>query len=208
MPRNPAPKAKKPKLTKEPVVKQDGIPSDLVMREPAEPDPIEEEPRTQEDPGEFDPTKVKTGNIKNKAKIAAKIEAARLAHDAKANWSGDDANPIEDVKAATEKINRDTGLNPEPQSIEEAKSIEKEPPAPPVQVIERRIEMVTVEIPLGEPPRQFRELHIETLLRGDHAHTFARLRQALRDQDARTDNGQEVKSGPDVLRWIMEQFAK
>ena len=81
------------------------------------------------------------------------------------------------------------------------------PPAPPVQVIERRIETVTVDIPLGEPPHRFDKVHIEVLLLGEHAHTFARLRQALRDQAARTANGRAVISGPDIQRWLMEQFA-
>ena len=86
----------------------------------------------------------------------------------------------------------------------------EEPPAPPVQVIERRIETVTVEIPLGEPPHRFQTIHIggnEFLLYGEHAQTWARLRQALRDKDARTDDGKEVRSGPDILRWLLEQFA-
>ncbi len=90
----------------------------------------------------------------------------------------------------------------------EPKPIEKEPPAPPVQVIERRIETVTVEIPLGEPPHRFNEIHIEGWLRRDAAHTFARLRQALRDQGARTADGREVRTNPDILRWIMEQLVE
>ena len=91
---------------------------------------------------------------------------------------------------------------------EEPKPIEEEPPAPPVQVIERRIETVVVEIPLGEPPHRFQTIHLEALLYGEHAQTFARVRQALRDQDARTADGKEVKSGPDILRWLLEQFAE
>lgn len=87
------------------------------------------------------------------------------------------------------------------------KPIDQEPPAPPVQVVERRIETVTVEIPLGEPPHRFDQVHIEGWLRRDAAHTFARLRQALRDQDARTEDGRPVKTNPDILRWLMEQFA-
>ena len=86
------------------------------------------------------------------------------------------------------------------------KPIEDQPPAPKVQVIERRIETVVVEIPLGEPPHRFQQIHLEALLYGEHAQTFARLRQALRDQNARTADRREVKSGPDILRWILEQF--
>ncbi len=86
------------------------------------------------------------------------------------------------------------------------KPIEEESPAPPVQVIERRIETVTVEIPLGEPPHRFQNIHLEALLYGEHAQTWARLRQALRDKDARTADGRDVRSGPDILRWLLEQF--
>jgi hypothetical protein len=75
-------------------------------------------------------------------------------------------------------------------------------------VIERRIETVMVEIPLGEPPRRFQTIHIgEALVYGEHAQTWARLRQGLRDKDARTSDGRDVKSGPDILRWLLEQFA-
>jgi len=83
----------------------------------------------------------------------------------------------------------------------------EQPPALPVRVIERRIEIVTVPIPLGEPPHRFDQIHIEGWLRRDDAHIFARLRQALRDQGARTGDGREVKTNPDILRWLMEQFA-
>lgn len=130
------------------------------------------------------------------------------------DWSGDDANPAEDVKEAADRIVSDTGLNINPgvergapDVTEEPKLIKEQPPAPPVQVIERRIELVTVKIPLGEPPRRFNQVHLEALLYGDHAHTWARLRQALRDKDARTADGREVKSGPDILRWMLEQFS-
>ena len=88
----------------------------------------------------------------------------------------------------------------------EPKPIEKEPPAPPVQVIERRIETVTVEIPLGEPPHRIDKFHLDVLLNGDHAHTIARLRQALRDTDARTADGHKVDTRPDVLRWLLEKI--
>ncbi len=82
-----------------------------------------------------------------------------------------------------------------------------EPPAPPVQVIERRIETVTIKIPLGEPPHRIDKFHLDVLLNGDHAHTIARLRQALRDTDARTADGHKVDTRPDVLRWLLEQIA-
>ncbi|MDX9862472.1 MAG: hypothetical protein RBS99_16295 [Rhodospirillales bacterium] len=85
---------------------------------------------------------------------------------------------------------------------------EEQPAAAPVQIVERRIELVTVEVPLGEPPRRFDQVHIEGWLRGDVAHTFARIRQALWDQGAKTADGRPCKSNPDVMRWLMEQFAQ
>ena len=87
------------------------------------------------------------------------------------------------------------------------KPINQDPPAAPVQVIERRIETVTVDIPLGEPPHQFNEIRIDGRLAGVPAHTFARLRQALKDQAARTEDGRPVTSACDVMRWLMERFA-
>jgi len=149
------------------------------------PDSAKEELQTQEEPSgvgphpdEFDPTKVKVGNIRDPDKIAAKIEAARLEHN--------------DAIVAYEM---------------ETNVIEEQPPAPKVQVIERRIETVVVEIPLGEPPHRFQNIHLEALLYGEHAQTWARLRQALRDKNARTADHREVRSGPDILRWLLEQFA-
>ncbi len=109
--------------------------------------------------------------------------------------------------SAPSKKKTDPDLKPVKETID-SKPIEDQPPAPPVQVIERRIETVMVEIPLGEPPRRFQTIHIgETLVYGEHAQTWARLRQGLRDKDARTADGREVRSGPDILRWLLEQFA-
>ena len=87
------------------------------------------------------------------------------------------------------------------------KPIEQEPPAPPVQVIERRIEKVTVEIPLGEVPNRSGLAHLNISMKGDHAHTFARLREALRDKHAQTADGRKVETRPDVMRWLLEQIA-
>ena len=87
------------------------------------------------------------------------------------------------------------------------KPIEQEPLPKPVQVIERRIETVVVEIPLGEPPHRFDQVHVDGWLRRDAANTFARLRQALRDRGAKTDDGRPVASNADIIRWLMEQFA-
>ena len=89
----------------------------------------------------------------------------------------------------------------------EPKPIEEQPPAPPVQVIERRIETVIVEIPLGETPHRIRQVHLNLLLNKDHAQTFARLRQGLRDKGERTEDGRKVDTTPDVVRWLLEQFA-
>ena len=97
--------------------------------------------------------------------------------------------------------------NPDLKTVKE--TIENQPPAPPVQIIERRIETVMVEIPLGETPHRFQTIHIgEALVYGEHAQTWARLRQGLRDKGSRTADGREVKSAPDILRWLLEQFAE
>jgi hypothetical protein len=98
--------------------------------------------------------------------------------------------PVEDTTAPTVQV-----IEPPTQ------------PSPPVKVIERRIETIVIEIPLGEPPHRFDQVHVEGMLWRDHAHTFVRLRQALQDQDSRTADGRKVKTNPDVLRWLMEQFA-
>ena len=84
---------------------------------------------------------------------------------------------------------------------------DQEPPTPPVQVIERRIETVSVDIPLGEPPHRFREIRIDGRLVGNAAHTFAKIRQALKDQGRRTDDGRPVASAADVVRWLLEKIA-
>jgi len=88
----------------------------------------------------------------------------------------------------------------------ETKPIETPPPAPPVQVIERRIETVSIEVPLGEPPHDFGPMHLDFRFERRHANTFARLRQALRDQGAKTKDGKRVETKPDVMRWLMEQL--
>lgn len=106
------------------------------------------------------------------------------------------------IPAASQKTQK-TETNREPSPAPEPP---KQPPAVSVKVIERRIETVVVEIPLGEPPHRFEQVHVEGWLRRDAANTFARLRQALRDQGTRTANGRTVVSNPDVLRWLMEQF--
>jgi hypothetical protein len=84
--------------------------------------------------------------------------------------------------------------------------IEEESPAPPVQVIERRVETVTVGIPLGEPPHEIPNLHINVGLTRPHAHTFARLRQALADKHAKTADGRDVTYAADALRWLLERI--
>ena len=94
-----------------------------------------------------------------------------------------------------------------PAPKEEPKPPEEQPPAPPVQVIERRIETVTVEIPLGEPPHEIPNLHLNVGLTRPHAHTFARLRQALADKHERTNDGHDVNTATDALRWLMERIA-
>jgi len=113
------------------------------------------------------------------------------------------ANPTVPKDVKTKKSN---AKKPKPKPPEPPPT----PPASPVQVIERRIETVTVDVPLGEPPHDFSTLHVEARLTGRHAHMFARLRQALHDTDAKLDNGRPANSryggNPDILRWLLEQL--
>jgi len=88
----------------------------------------------------------------------------------------------------------------------EAAAIEQEPPAKPVKIVERRIEIATIEVPLGEPPHEIRQVHLNLFLNRKHAQTFARLRQGLTDSGGRTDDGRLVATVPDILRWLMEQI--
>lgn len=60
--------------------------------------------------------------------------------------------------------------------------------------------IVTIE---GNPPR----IHIEAHLGPEAASAFMRIRNGLRDQNARLSNGRPVWSAADTLRWIMEQVA-
>lgn len=87
------------------------------------------------------------------------------------------------------------------------KPIEEQPPAPPVQIVERRIEMVTVKIPLGELPTRLQAIHIDIRLDKEHCNTFRRLRQGLRDKIAKTQDGKLVETKPDVIRWLLEKLA-
>lgn len=103
-------------------------------------------------------------------------------------------------KTATKPIEQ-----PQPSPEPPPKPVQQ-PKASPVQVIERRIETVMIEVPLGEPPHRFDQVHLEGWLRGEPANTFARLRQALRDKNAKTENGRPIVSNADVLRWVIEQL--
>ena len=103
------------------------------------------------------------------------------------------------AKIDAARLKHEEASNPNP--------IEDQPPAPPVQVIERRIETVTVEIPLGEPLRHFQYIHVEGRLTKENAQTWARFRQALRDKGAKTADGKEIESEKQRLDWLMEKFA-
>lgn len=118
-------------------------------------------------------------------------------HKAKGSWTGHEQPALEPEPEY--KFERGDGC-------QDAPSLPEEPPAPPVQVIERRIETVTVEIPLGEPPTIPSRVSFEVVLIRKHAATFARLRQGLRDKGAKTVNGRLVDTKPDVMRWLLEQF--
>ena len=91
-----------------------------------------------------------------------------------------------------------------------AKANKPKPPeetsAPPVRVIERRVETVTVKVPLGEPPHGFQNIHVEANLNKEHAQTWAEVRQGLRDENSKTKDGKDVWSGAEIIRWLMEKI--
>jgi hypothetical protein len=60
--------------------------------------------------------------------------------------------------------------------------------------------MVTIE---GYPPR----VHIQAQLGPEAAMAFMRIRNGLREQNAKLGNGRPVYSNADTLRWLMEQVA-
>lgn len=59
---------------------------------------------------------------------------------------------------------------------------------------------VTIE---GHPPR----MNIQAQLGQDAALAFIRIRNGLREQNAKLSNGRPVYSNADTLRWLMEQVA-
>lgn len=81
---------------------------------------------------------------------------------------------------------------------------------------------VTVELPIGELPAEGYELdrahggkiaigsrgtHVDAQLGGDAAEAFLRVRNGLRDSNAKLASGRPVWSNADALRYIMEQVA-
>lgn len=81
---------------------------------------------------------------------------------------------------------------------------------------------IIITIPVGEPPESGyeaqkahagrvvlsqRAVHIDANLGEAAAIAFLRLRNGLRDRNAKLGNGRPVWSNPDALRWLMEQVA-
>lgn len=81
---------------------------------------------------------------------------------------------------------------------------------------------VTVELPIGDLPPGGYELerahsgkiaigargtHVDAQLGGDSAEAFLRVRNGLRESNAKLASGRPVYSNADTLRYIMEQVA-
>lgn len=81
------------------------------------------------------------------------------------------------------------------------------PPAKAVAVVERRIETVVVEIPLGEIGNGHRPNHVEAWLKPAQAEALQRLVVALRDKRAVSDDGREIRTSADAMRWLLERVA-
>jgi len=84
--------------------------------------------------------------------------------------------------------------------------IEADSPPPPVIVIERRIETVTLSVPLGEIGPGHMPAHIQTWLQPPQAETMQRLVVALRDKRTTMIDGREVRTAADVVRWLLERI--
>lgn len=80
------------------------------------------------------------------------------------------------------------------------------PPAKPVVVVERRIEIVLVEVPLGEIGSGHRPGHVEFWLKPPQAETLQRLVVALRDKRAVTSEGREIRTAADAVRWLLDRI--
>lgn len=81
-------------------------------------------------------------------------------------------------------------------------------PPKPVKIVERRIEAVVIEAPLGEIGPGHRSRHVQLWLNTQQAETMQRLVVGLRDKREVTVNGKEVRSAADTIRWLLEALAK
>lgn len=85
-----------------------------------------------------------------------------------------------------------------------------------------KVDSVTIEVPLGSTPSGGYELqslqegrvnigsrgvHVDAQLGADAAEAFLRVRNGLRDSNAKLASGRPVWSNADAFRWIMEQVA-
>ena len=84
--------------------------------------------------------------------------------------------------------------------------IEADSPPLPVVVVERRIETVTIAVPLGEIGPGHMPAHIQTWLQPPQAETMQRLVVALRDKRTTMTDGREVRTAADVVRWLLERI--
>jgi hypothetical protein len=84
--------------------------------------------------------------------------------------------------------------------------IEADSPPPPVIVIERRIETVTLSVPLGEIGMGYMPSHVEFWMKPPQAEALQRLVVALRDKRITTAEGREVRTAADAVRWLLEKI--
>lgn len=85
-----------------------------------------------------------------------------------------------------------------------------DPPTPhplPVAVIERRIETVTIAIPLGEIGPGHTPQHVEAWLKPHQSSALQELVVALRDKRATMGDRREIRTAADAIRWMLEQIA-
>ena len=85
-----------------------------------------------------------------------------------------------------------------------------DPPTPhphPVAVLERRIETVTIAVPLGEIGPGHTPQHVQTWLKPHQAAALQELVVALRDKRATMGDRREIRTAADAIRWMLEQIA-
>ncbi len=116
------------------------------------------------------------------------------------------------IAAAKSEAKRQIETEPTPGMWDEgtpvtpANPIESEPPSPPVAVIERRIETVTIAVPLGETGNGFNPAHVEVWLKPPQAEVMQRMIVALRDKRETIADGREVRTAADAVRWLLERI--